>query len=83
MFHENRLLTDDSYVILYLIFVENWERCLKIYRLLQSWLAFYGLKDMIFTIISVYDRSLADKGKIKSITVSHWTKEVPRGDLPV
>ena len=30
VFHENRLLADDFYVILYLIFVENWERCLKI-----------------------------------------------------
>ena len=27
IFHENRLLADDSHVILYLIFVENWERC--------------------------------------------------------
>ena len=30
IFHENRLLADDSHVILYLIFVENWERCHKI-----------------------------------------------------
>ena len=29
IFHENRLLADDSHVISYLIFVENWERCLK------------------------------------------------------
>ena len=29
IFHENRLLTDDSHVISYLIFVENWERCRK------------------------------------------------------
>ena len=27
IFHENRLLADDSHVISYLIFVENWERC--------------------------------------------------------
>ena len=26
IFHENRLLADDSHVILYLIFVENWEK---------------------------------------------------------
>ena len=26
IFHENRLLADDSHVISYLIFVENWER---------------------------------------------------------
>ena len=25
IFHENRLLADDSHVISYLIFVENWE----------------------------------------------------------
>ena len=35
IFHENHLLTDDSHVISYLIFVENWERCPKICRLLQ------------------------------------------------
>ena len=39
IFHENRLLADDSPVISYLIFVENWERCHKICRLLQSGLA--------------------------------------------
>ena len=26
IFHENRLLADDSHVISYLIFVENWEK---------------------------------------------------------
>ena len=36
IFHENRLLADDSHVRSYLIFVENWERCPKICRLLQS-----------------------------------------------
>ena len=36
IFHEDHLLADDSHVISYLIFVENWERCLKICRLLQS-----------------------------------------------
>ena len=36
IFHENRLLADDSQVISYLIFVKNWERCLKICHLLQS-----------------------------------------------
>ena len=35
IFHENRLLADDSHLISYLIFVENWEICLKICRLLQ------------------------------------------------
>ena len=30
IFHENRLLADDSHVISYIIFVENWERCPKI-----------------------------------------------------
>ena len=29
IFHENRLLADDSHVISYLIFVQNWERCRK------------------------------------------------------
>ena len=29
IFHENRLLADDSRVISYLIFVENWEKCHK------------------------------------------------------
>ena len=29
IFHENRLLADDSHVISYLFFVENWERCRK------------------------------------------------------
>ena len=29
IFHENRLLADDSHEISYHIFVENWERCLK------------------------------------------------------
>ena len=29
IFHENRLLADDSHVISYLIFVENWERRCK------------------------------------------------------
>ena len=27
IFHGNRLLAEDSHVISYLIFVENWERC--------------------------------------------------------
>ena len=27
IFHENRLLAEDSHEIPYLIFVENWERC--------------------------------------------------------
>ena len=27
IFHENRLLADDSHVIAYFIFVKNWERC--------------------------------------------------------
>ena len=36
IFHENRLLADDSHEISYLIFFENWERCPKICRLLQS-----------------------------------------------
>ena len=29
IFHENHLLADDSHVISYLIFVENWEKCHK------------------------------------------------------
>ena len=29
IFHENRLLADDSHVISYLIFVENWENLLS------------------------------------------------------
>ena len=36
IFYENRLLADASHVISYLILVKNWERCLKICRLLQS-----------------------------------------------
>ena len=36
IFHENRLLADDSHEISYLIFVENKEVCRKICRLLQS-----------------------------------------------
>ena len=43
IFHENCLLADDSHVISYLIFVENWERCRKICRLLQLGLALYRL----------------------------------------
>ena len=39
IFHENRLLADDSHVISYLIFVENWGNYCKICRLLQSGLA--------------------------------------------
>ena len=35
VFHENRLLADDSHVISYLIFVENMERCRKICQLLH------------------------------------------------
>ena len=35
IFHENRLLADDSHVISYLIFVENCEKSHKICRLLQ------------------------------------------------
>ena len=34
IFHENRLLADDSHVISDLIFVENWRKCRKICRLL-------------------------------------------------
>ena len=46
IFHENRLLSDDSHVhvISYLIFVENWGKCDKICRLLQSGWALSGLK---------------------------------------
>ena len=36
IFHENRLLADDSHEISYFIFVENWERNPKICHLLQS-----------------------------------------------
>ena len=36
LFHENRLLADDSHKIPYLIFVKNWGKCRKICRLLQS-----------------------------------------------
>ena len=35
IFYENRLLADDSRILSYLIFVENWERSHKICRLLQ------------------------------------------------
>ena len=35
IFHENRQLADNSHVISYLIFVENWGKCRKICRLLQ------------------------------------------------
>ena len=35
IFHENRLLADDSHEISYLIFVENYERYRMICRLLQ------------------------------------------------
>ena len=33
IFHENRLLADDSHEISYLIFIENEERCVKYCRL--------------------------------------------------
>ena len=36
IFHENRLLADDSHELSYLIHFENWEKCRKICRLLQS-----------------------------------------------
>ena len=36
VFHENRLLADDSHVISYLIFVKNWERRLKMSQNLSS-----------------------------------------------
>ena len=36
IFHEN-----DSHVLSYLIFVENWGKCRKFCRLLQSWLALF------------------------------------------
>ena len=39
IFHKNRLLADDSHEISYLIFVENWGKCRKISRLLQSYFA--------------------------------------------
>ena len=39
IFCENRLLADDSHVISYRNFVENWEGCLKICHLLQLFLA--------------------------------------------
>ena len=32
IFHENLLLADNSHVISYFIFVQNWERCHKILR---------------------------------------------------
>ena len=34
--HENRLLADETHVISYLIFVENWGKCHKNCHLLQS-----------------------------------------------
>ena len=36
VFDENRLLADDSHQISFLISFENWARCRKICRLLQS-----------------------------------------------
>ena len=52
IFHDNHLLADDSHEIPFLISFENEERCHKICRLLQSWLALLGLK-------LYYDISLA------------------------
>ena len=36
IFYENRLPADESPEIAYLVVIENWERCRKIGRLLQS-----------------------------------------------
>ena len=44
IFHESRLLADDSHEILYVILFENWKWCRKICRLLQLWLALWGFK---------------------------------------
>ena len=35
IFHENRLLADDSHEVCYLIFLEKWERCCENCCLLQ------------------------------------------------
>ena len=43
------LFQDDSRDISYLLFFENIKRCPKICRLLQSWLALYGLINIEFT----------------------------------
>ena len=43
IFHENRLLADNSHVISYLIFVENWEKYCKICRLCSRDWRFKGL----------------------------------------
>ena len=45
IFHENRLLADDSHEISYLIFFKNSERCRKICCLLQLWLELKGFPD--------------------------------------
>ena len=43
IFHENRLLADDSHEIEYHIFIENQKRCFNFCRLQQSRLALQGL----------------------------------------
>ena len=55
IFRENRLLADDSHVISYLIFVENWERCRKICRLLQL-IGAFGVKSTVTE--KIYDAHL-------------------------
>ena len=65
IFHENRLLADDSHVISYLIFVENWERCRKICRLLQLCIGALRVKVCVFEdkIVTLFD-VLSVKSKV-------------------
>ena len=51
IFYENRLLADDSHVISYLIFVENWERCPKICSSAAIVIGALRVKGSIYTLL--------------------------------
>ena len=61
LFHENRLLAEDSHEISYLIFVKNWEKMLQ--NLSSAAVVIGALRDKIVSFISTsihrYTLSLA------------------------
>ena len=67
IFHENRQLADGSHEISYLIFFENWERCLKICRLLQSLLVL-RVNDLVLLkiVVIVYIENIKKKSSLNT-----------------
>ena len=65
IFHENRLLADDSHVISYLIFVENWENVANFVVCCSRDLALYGLMLSTNFSYTLYGQNMQKKISVR------------------